>query len=270
MRTLVEFKFRSVALSLLALVLACSEAPAQFADLEGQVVFTGDIPELPLLVTQGADDIRDAEICASEDVSDQRLLIDRESTGVGNVFVWVREPSQVNPELAEIPTEPLEIEVKNCVFQPHASILRCHQTVLTTTRDGAIHYPMWSTVENGPFSRAIAPEIEDRDGRRVLFEDSFPKREKAPSPIDCAYHVHMRAYCLILDHPYAAVTDVQGRFKIPGLPVGTNVLTIWHESGGYIHKALEVTVAEEGTILDPIKVQATLEEGEFRKLVPAE
>jgi hypothetical protein len=38
----------------------------------------------------------------------------------------------------------------------------------------------------------------------------------------------------VVDHPYAAVTDKDGKFKIDLLPAGEYEFRVWHERPGYV------------------------------------
>ncbi|MGH8064087.1 MAG: carboxypeptidase-like regulatory domain-containing protein, partial [Candidatus Entotheonellia bacterium] len=42
-------------------------------------------------------------------------------------------------------------------------------------------------------------------------------------------HAHMRAYILSFEHPYFAITDADGRFRIDQVPAGSYTLKAWHE-----------------------------------------
>ena len=55
----------------------------------------------------------------------------------------------------------------------------------------------------------------------------------------------MQAYIRVDDHPYHAVTDAQGNFRIEGVPPGTYTLELWHERLGPLEQ--EVTIPETGT-----------------------
>ena len=44
--------------------------------------------------------------------------------------------------------------------------------------------------------------------------------------------VVMRAWIVVASHPYYALTDDEGRFSIPGVPLGLHTLEVWHERLG--------------------------------------
>jgi hypothetical protein len=56
----------------------------------------------------------------------------------------------------------------------------------------------------------------------------------------------MKAYHFPIDHPYVAVTDKDGHFKIEGLPAGKHLFNVWHESapGGaqLLERKLQITI----------------------------
>jgi len=45
-------------------------------------------------------------------------------------------------------------------------------------------------------------------------------------------HSWMSAYVVVVDHPYAAVTDASGAFRISGVPPGAYRIRFWHERLG--------------------------------------
>ena len=46
----------------------------------------------------------------------------------------------------------------------------------------------------------------------------------------CDIHSHMNAYILVFSHPYFAVTDEQGRYRIDSVPAGTYTVVAWNEA----------------------------------------
>jgi hypothetical protein len=59
--------------------------------------------------------------------------------------------------------------------------------------------------------------------------------ERSPAPLSNAIHPHMRAYVLVCESPYFAVTDDSGRFQIQKLPAGGPLeFQFWHERTGWL------------------------------------
>jgi hypothetical protein len=55
----------------------------------------------------------------------------------------------------------------------------------------------------------------------------------------------MRGYIAVLDHPFFAVSDADGKFTIKGLPAGHYTITAWQESWG--NQTAEVDVPASGS-----------------------
>ncbi len=66
-------------------------------------------------------------------------------------------------------------------------------------------------------------------GKPILVE--VPKAEPAPTMLMCNNFPWMRAYAIVLDHPFAAVSDSNGNLEINDLPVGTSLtFQVFHEA----------------------------------------
>lgn len=59
--------------------------------------------------------------------------------------------------------------------------------------------------------------------------------------IRCDIHEYMRALILVLDTPYFAMTDVDGRFRLSGLPPGRYTLKAWLSSRTTLEHPVELT-----------------------------
>ena len=57
----------------------------------------------------------------------------------------------------------------------------------------------------------------------------------------------MSAYILVFAHRFFAVTDVEGRYRIDGIPPGSYTLALWND--GNVHGRREVRV-EPGQALE--------------------
>ena len=55
----------------------------------------------------------------------------------------------------------------------------------------------------------------------------------------------MTAHFFVMDHPFFAVTNAEGKFSIPDLPPGEYQLAAWHEELG--EQELNVSVNKDGS-----------------------
>ncbi|MGE0703450.1 MAG: carboxypeptidase regulatory-like domain-containing protein [Vicinamibacterales bacterium] len=60
----------------------------------------------------------------------------------------------------------------------------------------------------------------------------------------CDIHSHMSAYILVFDHPFFAVADADGRYRIDDVPPGTYAVAAWQH--GESTAARSVTVPDGG------------------------
>jgi hypothetical protein len=204
--------------------------------------------------------VKDAECCASEEILSESLLVNEQADkGVQNAVIYLRKA----PEGYEAPPVPTELVVLNsigCQFNRHVFALRCGQTLISKTDDSVSHALHISAIRNNGILQLIQPNAPE--GRRFTFE----RPESVPVPIRCNLHNWMQAYCIPLDHPFVAVTDAKGRFRIDGLPSGEHKFRVWHELAGYLQKELtvEIRLGEDREITlsyppEAFKLEHTLE-----------
>jgi hypothetical protein len=221
-----------------------------YGSVSGQFVIDGAIPAVPPLVEKGAE-VKDAAICAAAPVPDDSLVVDPESKGIQHIFVYLPKATAVHPDLKTSKAKEVVFDQKGCRFIPHTLLVRTDQTVLVKSGDACSHnthtYPIRGTAVNF----LLAPN--DRAG--VPVPNKVP--ESLPNEVKCDIHTWMSARWLILDHPYAAITDAKGKFTITDLPAGEHVFRVWQERVGYVNRELKVTV-ESGKTKDigVIKVPA--------------
>jgi plastocyanin len=228
-------------LALPAIAVTPNSAAAQWGNLKGRVVVAGEIPDVPLLHAKGDAQVKEP-ICRAHDIADESLLIDSETRGLANVFVFLqRAPKEIHPDLAAAPEEPLVFDQKQCRFTPHAMVVRTGQTVLVKSDDPILHNTHTSPTFNVEQNVAVQPK--DREGIPMTFR----QREPSPVHVKCDLHPWMVAWWLVVDHPYAAVTDEKGEFTIENLPAGEHRFRVWHERAGWLDRSLSVNVPDGGT-----------------------
>lgn len=205
----------------------------------GQVVLKGEAPAPKLIHAKGAN-IKNAAVCSALDTYDQSLLVDSDSNGIANCYIYLRRaPELIHPLLQDVKNRRLLQDQKDCQFIPHCQFIQVGQQIEVISSDTVAHnihtYPLRSTAAS-----IIVPLSKPESGV-VLTPD---RAELLPFQIKCDFHPWMKGYWLVLDHPYAAITDSKGNFRIPGLPAGKHVFRIWHERVGYINREYEVEVID--------------------------
>lgn len=206
--------------------------------LVGQILYDGAAPTLPPRMAAGLITGSDKAVCSKKgDIPDESLVVDPETNGVANVFVfldrrpkWLDEKPEWDPDVT-LPG----IDQEFCVFKPHALIARTGKFILKNSDD------VNHNVKSGFPTVAFNPNLP----KDATFEVTFRRAEKQPYPSSCALHAWMVFYTLVVDHPYAVVTDEKGMFRIPNLPQGTHEFRIWHERGGMLERKFVVEIPSD-------------------------
>lgn len=118
------------------------------------------------------------------------------------------------------PTEPMVIDQINKEFVPHVLPILVGSRVTFRNSDVLFH------------------NVRTVRGRKSLFNLATPAggppitktfHEPGEVALLCNIHPEMAAYIIVLETPYAAVTDEQGHYEMVGIPEGTYRLSTWHE-----------------------------------------
>ncbi len=195
----------------------------------GRVVWQSSIPRLePVAVN------KDPEVFGNS-VPDRSLVVNEDSRSVANVFVYLaKAPEGYTPSDEELP--PRTFGLGRLGFTPRALVIRTGQPVQYVNQTkvaGDFHsYPAYNQQHN----MMVGPG--DLTGRTKTI---YRKSERFPIRIGSDFHAWMSGWHLPLDHPFAAVTDANGRFVIRNLPPGDYEFKVWHETVGYL-APLKVTV----------------------------
>jgi RNA polymerase sigma factor (sigma-70 family) len=202
----------------------------------GRVVWAGrGVPE-PTPIVPGEDQ---AECLKNGPIYKQDYVINPKNRGVRWAVVWLvdaddykKPPAPVHPDLKPIKQGEVVLDQPCCQFEPHIVCLREGQALIVRNS---------GTVQHN--TRIVSPGDNPRGSRLMLPGDSVQipgwKAATTPSVIDCSLHHWMRAYIRVFDHPYFAVSDGDGRFKIAKAPAGKFRIAAWQESVGYLVKGLK-------------------------------
>jgi hypothetical protein len=224
---------------------------AEWGSVTGQFVFDGAVPERPVQRTKGDPSVKDPAVCAATDHLSNDLVVNPKNKGIQNVFMYMKRAKDIHPDLKDSKDKTVVFDQKGCTFMPHALIVRTDQKVIVKSDDPVAHNTHTFPIKNQAVNFILAPK--DREGTEV----SNPIPEILPMQVKCDIHPWMTAYWFVVDHPYAIVSDADGKFTIKNLPAGKNDFRIWHEKAGYLDRKFSVNVKPGKTIdLGEIKFKA--------------
>ena len=187
------------------------------ASVRGGVRFEGKAPAAKT-ISMAAD-----PSCAQQyrtPVMTQEVMVDGKGD-LQNVIVFVSEG--LGERTFEAPAEPVVIDQKGCMYQPHVLAVRANQKLELVNDDPTSHNIHPQPANNREWNKAEPP------GSKL---EEASAREEIAIPVKCNVHPWMRGYIAVFKHPYFAVTGKDGSFDLSNLPPGTYTIKAWHEKLG--------------------------------------
>ncbi len=227
-------------------VLVAANNPPSAA-VNGLVLYNRPIPVLkPLAVSQ------DRAACG-ETIPDETLLVHPKG-GLQNVLVFL-----ANIKAEALPAVTLNLDIKVCRFQPHVLALGVGGQLLISNSDLILHdvHARWRPFAGG-WKETSTLNIFDPE-QETYFHFAFHQQDHTalqkldkPGLLQLrsdAGHDWMSGYILVMPHRYFAVTDAEGKFDLPKLPIGRYDLVMWHESLGVKRQIVAVEASGKNELL---------------------
>jgi plastocyanin len=199
------------------------------ASLRGFAKFEGTVPK-PKPISMSAD-----PSCAKQHPSpvfSQEVMTDSKGD-LENVVVYIAEG--LGDRTFDVPTQPVVVEQRACMYQPHVLAVRANQPLHVVNDDPTSHNIHPTPANNREWNKAEPP------GTSV--DEAFP-REEVAIPVKCNLHPWMHGYIAVFKHPYFAVTGKDGSFDLSNLPPGTYTIRAWHEKLGTSTQTIAIAANE--------------------------
>jgi len=200
------------------------EAVTGGGSIDGMVKLSGAAPPLaPITVTKNQD-------YCGKTIANPIYEVGK-GNGLANVLVYLKEV----PKGKAPPADPAELQNDKCMFHPRVQAAMAGQKLKISSDDPVLHNTHPQNMETNVTLYNVALPFKGFSVVKPLPDK--PQMLK----IKCDAHEWMHAWLMVLDHPYFATTDADGKFSIKDVPPGTYTLVVWHEAAG--EKSEPVTVA---------------------------
>ena len=129
--------------------------------------------------------------------------------------------------------KPVVVDQKSCLYVPHIFAVQTGQKITVKNSDPVMHN-VHTTPTTGASEYNQAQMAGNPDLSLTLDKpESFMK-------FKCDVHPWMFAYATVVDQPYFAVTDAEGKFKIANVPAGKYTVEAAHRKAGTATQEVEI------------------------------
>jgi len=202
----------------------------------GTITLSGPVPKLPARKIG-----KDPQVCGTAERESQKLIANR-SGGLRNAVVIVEgvKRGKAMPTAAQN----AEIDQKKCEYSPHVQVMAVNSEIALRNSDPILHNIQFFQGDNSLFN--IAQPVQGQVNKHKL-------ENAGTIYVECAVHGWMQGNVVVVDNPYYAVTDENGKFSITDLPPGKYQVKIWHEYLGELTRDVTVNAKAETTLNEDFK-----------------
>lgn len=194
-------------------------------EITGTVHWTGAIPK-PATIEISSEEAA----CHADAIPDESLVVS-EAGGIRWAVVSLESIDAGKPFAEEAPV----LDQVGCRYEPHVVVVPEKGELSVRNSDGLLHNVHTKSIRNRSFNRAMPADVTE-------FSTKFKRKETVS--IACDVHAWMKAWIIVVPHPYYTVTDETGSFSLKDVPPGTYTLRFWHETLGELEQTVTVKAGE--------------------------
>lgn len=142
----------------------------------------------------------------------------------------------------------LQVRIKGCNFGPFTGVIAADKLITFANQDPIKHtlHSFTALDKKGIILRTIHNQDLQPETKIEKVFDTEDLRRGQIVRIICDRHDFMQSWLYVVDHPYFAISDKEGRFTIDRIPPGTYDLLAWHPILG--EQRHEVRITEKGQL----------------------
>ena len=213
-------------------VAALAGSVASAADISGKIKLTGTPPP----EKQITPDAMCGKLATGGLAT--RHYVTSADKGLANVFVYVKEGAKPTPPTSE---RGATLDQKGCEYQPYVMGVQAGQHFDVKNSDTLLHnVHMIPKPGTGNKERNLGQPVP-------MKSDFVIDKPEVLVKFKCDVHPWMFAYVGVVGHPYFAVTDKDGNYKISGLPAGDYTVEAVHLKAGNVTQKVKVGADEKKT-----------------------
>lgn len=219
--------------STLILIASLTATVVSAADITGTVTLNGTPPPEKVITP-----LKDDPTCGKlhTEVPMTKFYVVGANKGLADVVVMLKG---VTGKSTGASAQPAVINQKGCLYEPQILAVQTGQKVLVKNSDPTLHNIHINPATDGNKDKNPANLAQMANGPELTY--SFPAPENFLK-FQCDVHLWMFAWVTVVDSPYFAVTDKDGKFTIKNVPPGKYTVTALHRKAapGGVDKEVEV------------------------------
>ena len=209
---------------------------ATAGDLTGTITFKGTAPAEKSFEDAMQADPNCTALYVAGKFPTTHLYVVGANGGLGDVVVTVKGA----PAAAGAKAAPVVLDQKGCIYTPSILAVQVGQKVIVRNSDPCVHNVHTVPKENEMKNMVQAPGAADLE---FVFDKPEPFLK-----FQCDVHPWMFAWVSVVDSPYFALSDKDGKFTIKNVPPGKYTVEFAHRKLG--KKTVEVEIKDGGATQD--------------------
>jgi hypothetical protein len=140
------------------------------------------------------------------------------------------------------------LDQRDCEFVPRIQIARSGAPLILRNSDAVLHMVRIDCVSGTNGQRTLLKAATPYAGYEKMYQLTNFREPTLLQITSGNGHDWMAAYVAVLPHPWAALTDENGRFTLRNVPAGTYKVYAWHEVLGTLTREVKLNGSHTATV----------------------